>query len=384
MAGRMNPRVAIACSGLGHVRRGNETWANSVAQALHETGANVTLFGGGPTVEGDCPYVRLANLRRDGPLTRAWLSWHYRYLIEQYTFCVALIRHLRRERFDIVHMADPALALRLQRSAPELAVRVVYKDGLLLGPAWCRKFDFVQVLAPFYREQAETEGAEAKNWFVIPHLVDTRRFKPPEDRTQLRKTMQGGRLAHNVGPGSFVALAVGDFSPGSNKRLDWIVGEFARLPELKSAHLLIAGSSSSDAEFKAFCHEANQRLFTRVHLFANLSRSEMVEMYQAADAFAHAALREPFGIVFLEAMACGLPIAGHDYAVTRWIIGDAGQSMDMTTEGKLAAVLGAWQSDPVARMELSQRARARAEGTFAPDKIVPLYQELYRRVAGVK
>ncbi|MBI3877067.1 MAG: glycosyltransferase, partial [Verrucomicrobia bacterium] len=255
----MNPRVAIACSGLGHVRRGNETWANSVAQALHEAGANVTLLGGGPRVEGNRPYVRLANLRRDSPLTRAWLSWHYRYLIEQYTFCASLVWFLRRERFDLVHVADPALALRLHRRAAKLGVSVVYKDGLLLGPPWCRKFDFVQVLAPFYREQAEAEGVDTWNWSVIPHLVDTRRFKPPENRAQLRAMMQGGRLAHNVGPGSFVVLAVGDYSPGSNKRLDWIVEEFARLPDLKSAHLLIAGSSSSDAEFKAFCQRANQR-----------------------------------------------------------------------------------------------------------------------------
>ena len=34
----------------------------------------------------------------------------------------------------------------------------------------------------------------------------------------------------------------------------------------------------------------------------------MVGWCQIADVFAHAALREPFGIVFIEALACGTPV----------------------------------------------------------------------------
>jgi hypothetical protein len=40
-------KIAIASSGLGHVTRGIETWADDLGTALHRCGVNVTLFKGG-------------------------------------------------------------------------------------------------------------------------------------------------------------------------------------------------------------------------------------------------------------------------------------------------------------------------------------------------
>jgi hypothetical protein len=40
------PRIAVACSGLGHVHRGIEAWAADLGQALRRAGADVTLFAG--------------------------------------------------------------------------------------------------------------------------------------------------------------------------------------------------------------------------------------------------------------------------------------------------------------------------------------------------
>ena len=41
-------RVAIACSGLGHVQRGIEAWASDTARGLQRAGIAADLFGGGP------------------------------------------------------------------------------------------------------------------------------------------------------------------------------------------------------------------------------------------------------------------------------------------------------------------------------------------------
>ncbi len=106
----------------------------------------------------------------------------------------------------------------------------------------------------------------------------------------------------------------------------------------------------------------------------------MVEIYQLADVFAHAATREPFGIVFLEAMASGFPIIGHHYEVTRWIIGDAGRSVDMSVEGQLADALTSWQQNGAVKQQMSLQARQRALNVFAREKIVPLYHQMYERV----
>jgi glycosyltransferase involved in cell wall biosynthesis len=365
-----NPRIAIACSGLGHVRRGNETWAADLAQALHENGADVTLFGGGRSVEVACRFSPIRNWPREARGIRSLLSWHRRYLLEQLSFAVFLLKRLRKEPFDIVHVPDPALAWQIQRCASDYKHRVIYKDGLLLGPEWCSKFDFVHVLAPYYFEAGTRAGVATKNWFAIPHMVNTKRFVPAIDRKEVRR-----RLGQEIPDDALVVMAAGDFAPGSNKRLDWILNEFAAANP-PGAHLIIAGQSAS-SEFQRFSEIATSALGDRVHLFTNVNTTQMVELYQAADIFAHAALREPFGIVFLEAMACGLPIAAHQYDVTRWIVGNAGETIDMSAPGQLGDLLRRWQNDVPTRKEIGRRARQRAEEVFSPAQIVPLYQSMY-------
>jgi 1,2-diacylglycerol 3-alpha-glucosyltransferase len=367
----------MACSGLGRVRRGNESWARHTAQSLHGAGSRVTLFGGAPRLEPDpgLPYVHIPNLPREAPLLRRLLSWDRRYWLEQLSFATMLQAHLGRDPHDIVHVADPILALRMERWALRNGVRVVYKDGLRLGPPWIANFRFAQVLAPWYLEEGQRQGHDTTGWFVIPHSVDVERFRPVDDRAAIRRRL----LPESVPADAFVVLGAGDFSPRSNKRLDWLMGEVARLPERRAAHLVLLGQSTA-AERREFENLAASRLPGRVHLVPNVPPQEMPEWYRAADVFAHAALQEPFGIVFLEAMACGLPVVGHTFAVTEWIMGEGGIAVDMAASGELAAVLTRWAENPPARRAVGELARRRAETHFAPGEIVPLYQRMYDRI----
>ncbi len=252
-------------------------------------------------------------------------------------------------------------------------MRVVFKDGMRLGPQWCGRLDFVQVLAPHYRDVVAREaGVDTTGWFVIPHLVDVGRFRPRTDRRATRLAWPELGLPADA----FVVLGVGDYSEDGNKRLDWLVREVAALPESTGARLVLAGQSDP-AGFRRF--EANARgvLGDRVRLLRNLPREQVSRLYGVADVFAHAALHEPFGIVFLEAMACGLPLLGHAWPVTRWVIGDAGESLDMTEPGALAGVLARWAREPGEYESVSRRARRRAVEHFAPDRLVPRYLAMY-------
>src|SRR6266704_3503065 len=73
--------LAIASSGLGYVTRGNESWALTVAEALHRSGMPLTLLGSKANLATKCPYQAITNWRREQPLTRRFLKWHYRYLL---------------------------------------------------------------------------------------------------------------------------------------------------------------------------------------------------------------------------------------------------------------------------------------------------------------
>lgn len=367
----MSNKVAIACSGLGRVRRGNETWAHELAEALHADGESVTLLGNG-SLRTACPYRRLFTVPREHPLWRRWLPWHRRYQLEQSVFARSLLRWLRDGGHDIVHVADPQLAWSVRDRTRGGRVTVVYKDGLMLGPDWNWRFDRVQVLAPYYREDGAARGADISRWQAIPHFVDTARFAPSAVTDGLRRKTS----TEGIPSGAFVVLAVGDLAGRSQKRLDWVVQEVATLPH---AHLLVAGQAMP-SDVDAFERMARPLLGDRLHLRPNVPPPQMPALYHEADVFAHAALREPFGLVFLEAMASGLPIVAHTFPVTRWIVGDAGETVDMEARGALAAVLGRWQARPPERSEVAGRARRRAVEVFAPAGILPSYRRMYAAI----
>jgi glycosyltransferase involved in cell wall biosynthesis len=53
-----------------------------------------------------------------------------------------------------------------------------------------------------------------------------------------------------------------------------------------------------------------------------LPLAEMPDLYRSADVMLHPTFHESFGNVYAEALAIGVPVVAHDYAVTRWIFGD--------------------------------------------------------------
>lgn len=367
----MNSRVAIACSGVGHVARGNETWAHGLAEALHAAGEPVTLFGHGPLAVR-CPCSRIATVRRDHWLWRKWAAWGRRYALEQSLFALNLSRRLRTAGCDIIHSGDPQIAWGLHKRRPQTGCAVIYKDGLLLGPVWNRNFEHVQVLAPHYLAEAQRDGVNTDGWQVIPHFTDPDKFTPASDPLAARKAV----LGEAVPRGALVVLAAGALARQSNKRLDWIARELAGLPE---AHLLVVGQAEA-ADQAAFEQEVRPLLGARLHLRTNVAPADMPRFYQAADLFAHAALREPFGIVFIEALASGLPVLGHRFPVTGWIIGDGGATLDMEAPGALAAALRELAANPVHRRQLGSQARARALAAFSPAAVLPLYRDFYATI----
>jgi glycosyltransferase involved in cell wall biosynthesis len=312
------------------------------------------------------------NLRRDGWI-RKFFSWDKAYLWEQVSFARNLRRHLRGDRFDIVHAADPNVAQQLIAHCRKHNLALVYQDGLSIGPAWCAKFEHVQALAPFYLEQARAAGVDTKGWRMIPHFVDTRIFAPVADKRAVRARLFKGAL-----PADAIALlAVGDFSAQGSKRLDWILDEFAKVKG--SDHLILVGNANV-ADLNAISGRATG-VKERVHFLTNISHQEMTAVYQAADLFVHAATREPFGIVLIEAMASGLPVIGHHFEVTQWIVGDGGFVVDMTKAGELAGAIEKLLLDTKARGEIAQKAVARARAVFDKSVVLPMYHAWYQELA---
>jgi glycosyltransferase involved in cell wall biosynthesis len=104
-------------------------------------------------------------------------------------------------------------------------------------------------------------------------------------------------------------LSVANWLP--RKGILELLDAFARLPS-EAATLHLAGDESADARYGARVRSrlAEGDLAGRVVRHAALPQHDVAALYAAADVFVLPAAREPYGTVWGEAMAFGLPVVG--------------------------------------------------------------------------
>ena len=379
------PRIAISSSGLGHVRRGVESWAEDLASALHRSGADVTLFqGGGSPTE---PWSRvLPCLRRfESPNTRLRSltsrlgGWRYGlgspYDIEQTSFSLALWR-ATRSTYDILHMQDPTAAdwmdrlNRLGFSRP----RVILGHGTEESDTFLHKLSYLQHLTPGYRDDYEPHRPARQLSFGIPNFIDIQRFRPPADSA----ACAAARAAFGFPPNSLIILCVAALKR-HHKRCDYLIQEFAqfRAQFAPNSTLVIAGGR--EAETPGIIDLGKSLLGDSAVFFESLGRDRLATLYQAADIFAIASLHEMMPIALLEALASGLPATCNDTPTLRWMVGPAGHPEDISQPGGLVRQW-AGLTDPAVRLKLSYSARTHIESTFSEPVVLKQITDMYRAV----
>lgn len=404
-------KIAVVSSGLWHVQRGIETWALTLAEALTKRGADVTLFTGSDA-EGDEEKVECKRQSFPcwyrGTNVNIWLTkllsriggWRYgfgsEYQTEQTTMASGVIDALKRNDFDIVHLQDPWLALLLERARNKgrHKAKVILAHGTEEPVEFLKSFENIQELSPFYLERHKDITLPEQARYCIPNFVNTGEFKPA-DKLSSRRSL-------GLPEDSFIVLSVGAIDH-KHKRMRRLVEEFALVGK-KNALLVIAGPCGSEASFELISHAS--KLLGKKFIYAgSLSRPEMPALYSSADLFALCSKTEIFGIVFLEAMACGVPCVGHKYPVTEWIIGGekaeggnmrpevgreggagsggktemaGGKCLDMTAKGFLAGFLAETSSEWI-RVH-GVMARERVEKYFSTDVVVDQIMKMYEEV----
>lgn len=76
-------------------------------------------------------------------------------------------------------------------------------------------------------------------------------------------------------------------------------------------HLLIMGTGPEENNLRALA--AQHQISENVHFLGFVEESEKFRILNMADIFVSASYHEGFGLVFLEAMGCGLPVICYDY-----------------------------------------------------------------------
>jgi len=378
------PTVTVASSGLGHVARGIEAWASDLAGALAARGVPVTLCKGGG--QADRPFERvLPCWQRNAPKSRLLqrllprpFSWRLglgsAYEVEQLTFTRHLLRHLRRDRVDILHVQDPRIALLVQRAERIGLVRsrAILAHGTEEQVEFQRRMQYLQHLAPWHRDEARAAGVDRPTWTVIPNSIDTDLFAPGP--------AHGLRAELGIPADALVVLSVAAIKR-DHKRVDHVVSEFERLlrdrPGLP-AWLVIAGGW--EAQTDDLVAEGRRRLGDRVRFLVRFPRPRMPELYRAADVFALGSLKEMMPIALLEATATGLPALVNRHPVLEWMTGPGGEAIDMTAPGVMTATLVRFLTDRPTRQRVGQWARAHCLRRFSRDTVVDQILDYYRFV----
>lgn len=375
--------VAILSSGLGHINRGVEGWSNDMARALHGKGIRVELLkGAGKTGERERV---IPCIKRDSRLAQ-WLAgalpafaWRIglgsAVQMEGTTFAVSALPHIIRSGYDIIHTKEPpvAAALLAFKSMGLIRSEIVMANGTDESRDFLSKFDYVQVLAPYYLEEAARSGPGKRRtrWFAIPNFIDPERFRPG-DKAAAREKLGIDRDAT-------VILAVAAIKR-THKRLDYFLSEMAALAALRERKITVLAAGARDRETGEIIKLGEELLGSRVRFYVDRPRDVMQDIYRAADLFVMCSLREVFGTVFLEAMASGIAAIGHDFPVTKWIIGDGGECIDMSVRGNLRhAVDGLLQRDDL--RELGEKARRRVLELFSKDRVIDQTMEMYKTIA---
>ncbi len=314
-------------------------------------------------------------------------------------------RLARLEGFDVVHVhypfifgADLTLLGRLRKRRRNQALLVHYKNrlvekgarGLLfeayehtMGPALIRAADRVCVLSDDHAQSVSylrrTGEREPDKLIEMPNGVDAEQFSPGADHTGLRERL-------GISADAVVAAFAGTLDRAHHfKRVDVAIDAMAALGD-DSPHLVVAGGGELLESFRQRARAAG--IDGRVHFLGAVPHPELPDVLRAADLFVLTTEPpESFGIVLIEAMACGLPVVATEYAGVRAVVSD-GETGLLATQGDPVSV-AARVRELVAigaegRAAMGAAGRARAEREFNWPRLLDRMDDAYAQAISVR
>ncbi len=357
-------RVLFALPGLHRHNRGAEVAFISIAKELATMGNTVTLIGSGhcdPTV----PYqfLRAVSVPRErfGSFPLVPLLRH-EYAYEELTFVPGLLCQYRPKEYDVTltcsyPFTNWVFRRPVLRSARPPHVFVTQNGDwpAIAGNSEYRFFGcegLVCTNPDFYERNKNRWPCR-----LVPNGIDCDRFRPGPAERQ----------AFGLPPNRLVVLMVSALVASKN-----VASGIEAVSLIPDAHLVVAGEGPLRQSIEAAAARLLPGRFTRL----SVAPERMPGLYRSANVFLHLAKDEPFGNVFLEAMACGLPIVGLDSMRLRWIVGEDEFLLDDDRPVTIASRIGAAHNSPPVQRD----RRAKKAAVFSWRKIAEMYRDFLKEV----
>lgn len=320
---KKNLKIAFVNFYSGLASRGGETFVDSLASELTKQ-HDVILFQGGSadekryviksvnfTYDQEHPHLKLANTHL---LKKLFLDYSS---IKVLLFTLKIIPDLFTLRPSVIYSTDSGWEIAILR-----IVSWILKAKLLVsgqsGPGWNDRvnlFFHPDVFIALTQTQSQW-ASKATLWkkqkiVVIPNGVDINRFKP-----------LGNSYSHGLNHP--IILSVG--AAIKSKR---ILDTIKAVSLISNASLLVVGTGPNEN----FEDSSATKLLGNRYKRIKVKHSEMPSIYRSADVFTLCSdSTEAFGIVYLEALATGLPCVVMDDLSRREILGEAGNYVSDPTD----------------------------------------------------
>ena len=294
--------------------------------------------------------------------------------------CPGMVKLIRESRADIVHvhLPNPAAVMAYLASGNRGKLVVSYHSDVVRQRVLDAAFrpilnrflgraDAIISATPNYIDSSPVLSRYRDRCTVIPYGIQVDAYSAGGGGSDEIRARYGDRLIVSVG------------------RLVYYKGFAALIDAMRGVDgkLLIIGDGPLRSELEARVREHG--LTGRVSILGGIA--DVAPYYQAADLFvlASVARSEAFGIVQIEAMACGTPVvntaldSGVPY-VSR--DGESGLTVPPQEPAALAAAINRLLDDRALRERFGRAARQRVEQDFSTQAMVERMLRVYREVLG--
>ena len=200
---------------------------------------------------------------------------------------------------------------------------------------------------------------------VEPHVIPLGIAKPPH--------VDASRDAHGFVPDDIVLISIGRMV--DRKRFDRLIAVVAALKDYR-VRLVLVGDGPREEELRATARSLG--VANRVHFVGAVDERTKFELLSVSDIYVSTSEHEGFGLVFLEAMASGLPIVSFDRGGQRDFLrdGSSGYLVPLGDEDAFIERCRRLIRDPALRRTMGRTNRERVN-EFYIDRCARRYEELF-------
>ncbi len=200
----------------------------------------------------------------------------------------------------------------------------------------------------------------SKNPIIVHYGIDLNLFKPIHKKIFKKRTV--------ISVGALI----------KRKGYDYLLEAIKKVLEKdKNIHFLIIGDGPEKTKLKNLARKLG--IVDNITFKDFIKNKDLPIFYSSSEFFALATLHEGFGNVFIEAMACGIPVVSTNVAAVPEAVGEGGILVEPRNPDQLAEAMLKLLNDENLRQELSKKALEQAK-KFSIENRINKIEKIYRKV----